>query len=128
METVRQLFTISSCRSRCCRHWVASSTRDAHCFLLVYLELERPPSLNESTAPLPAAIWIPYAVEIDGQIIRVFDSHCHRLASEDETPVEYDRRWVFIERPLVVVGGELTLENADLTWSEARSFTRRRFR
>ncbi|MDQ2976462.1 MAG: hypothetical protein M3R69_13780 [Acidobacteriota bacterium] len=71
---------------------------------------------------LTGAIWIPYAVEIDGQIIRVFDSHCHRIASADVTPVEYDRRWVLIDRPLVVVGGELTLENADLTWSEAAKF------
>ncbi len=71
---------------------------------------------------LPGAIWIPYAVEIDGQIIRVFDSHCHRIASVDDTPFEYDRRWVLIKRPLVVVGGELTLENADLTWSEAAKF------
>src|SRR5688572_10809297 len=71
---------------------------------------------------LAGAIWIPYAVEIDGQIIRVFDSHCHRLAAEEYTPVEHDRRWVLIERPLVVVGGELTLENADLTWSEAAKF------
>lgn len=71
---------------------------------------------------LPGAIWIPYAVEIDGQIIRVFDSHCHRIASEEVTPYEYDRRWVLIDRPLVIVGGELTLENADLTWSEAAKF------
>lgn len=71
---------------------------------------------------LPGAIWIPYAVEIDGQIIRVFDSHCHRVASTEVTPVEYDRRWVLIDRPLVVVGGELTLENADLTWSDSAKF------
>jgi len=70
---------------------------------------------------LAGGIWIPYAVEIDGQIIRVFDSHCHRPIP-DSTPFEYDRRWVLIERPLVVVGGELTLENADLTWSEAAKF------
>src|SRR6185436_10352127 len=71
---------------------------------------------------LAGGIWIPYAVEIDGQIIRVFDSHCHRIASDEVTPVEYDRRWVFIERPLVVVGGELTLENADLTWGDAKFY------
>lgn len=71
---------------------------------------------------LPGAIWIPYAVEIDGQIIRVFDSHCHVPASQDVTPAEFDRRWVLIQRPLVIVGGELTLENTDLTWSEAAKF------
>jgi hypothetical protein len=71
---------------------------------------------------LPGAIWIPYAVEIDGQIIRVFDSHCHRQVPDEETPLEYDRRWVHIRRPLVIVGGELTLENADLTWSESAKF------
>ncbi|HEX8634574.1 MAG TPA: hypothetical protein VF703_10530 [Pyrinomonadaceae bacterium] len=73
-------------------------------------------------ASLPGAIWIPYAIEIDGQVIRVFDAHNHRPASNEATPVEYDRRWVCIERPLVIVGGELTLENADLTWSEAARF------
>jgi hypothetical protein len=71
---------------------------------------------------LAGPIWIPYAVEIDGQIIRVFDAHCHQHAPEDVTPVEYDRRWVLIGRPLVIVGGELTLENTDLTWSSAAKF------
>jgi hypothetical protein len=71
---------------------------------------------------LAGAIWIPYAVEIDGQIIRIFDNHCHRTAHDDYIPAEYDRRWVLVERPLVVVGGELTLENADLTWSDAAKF------
>src|SRR5687767_4547315 len=71
---------------------------------------------------LDGGIWIPYAVEIDGQIIRVFDSHCHEEMPADETPTEFDHRWVLIHRPLVVVGGELTLENADLTWSDAAKF------
>jgi len=68
------------------------------------------------------AIWIPYAIEIDGQIIRVFDAHCHQPAADDITPAEYDHRWVMIRRPLVIVGGELTLENTDLTWSTAAKF------
>jgi hypothetical protein len=71
---------------------------------------------------LAGGIWIPYAVEIDGQIIRVFDGHCHEPMPKEDTPIDYDRRWVLIHRPLVVVGGELTLENADLTWSEAAKF------
>src|SRR6267378_6627832 len=71
---------------------------------------------------LSGGIWIPYAVEIDGQIVRVFDAHCHHPVAEENTPSEYDHRWVLIGRPLVIVGGELTLENTDLTWSAAAKF------
>jgi hypothetical protein len=67
-------------------------------------------------------IWIPYAIEIDGQIIRIFDAHCHRPAPENDSALEHDRRWIEIERPLIIVGGELTLENADLAWSTAAKF------
>jgi hypothetical protein len=73
-------------------------------------------------AGLTGHIWTPYAIEMDGQIIRLYDTHNHRPAPEDETPTEYDRRWVLIERPLVIVGGELTLDDADLQWSEAARF------
>ena len=73
-------------------------------------------------AGLPGYIWIPYAIEVDGQIIRVFDSHNHRAAPAGATPEDYDRRWALIERPLVIVGGELTLDDADLQWSEAARF------
>ncbi len=73
-------------------------------------------------AALFGNIWIPYAVEIDGQIIRVFDSHSHRLVPEKDSITEHDRRWVEIERPLIIVGGELTLDNTDLTWSETAKF------
>jgi len=68
------------------------------------------------------AIWIPYAIQIDDQVIRVFDPHCHRLAPQSNEETEHDRRWVRIERPMVVVGGELTLENTDLVWSETAKF------
>ncbi|HLA09678.1 MAG TPA: hypothetical protein VJ023_03610 [Pyrinomonadaceae bacterium] len=73
-------------------------------------------------AALSGAIWIPYAVEIDGQIIRVFDSHSHRPVQQRETAIEHDRRWIEVERPLIIVGGELTLDNTDLTWSESAKF------
>ena len=73
-------------------------------------------------AALFGSIWIPYAVEIDGQIIRIFDSHSHRTVPDTDTSIDYDRRWVRIERPLIIVGGELTLENTDLTWSEVARF------
>lgn len=73
-------------------------------------------------AALFGSIWIPYSVEIDGQIIRIFDSHSHRPVPERNTTVEHDRRWVEIDRPLIIVGGELTLDNTDLTWSESARF------
>jgi len=73
-------------------------------------------------AALFGNIWIPYAIEIDGQIIRIFDAHCHRSVPETNTALEHDRRWIEIERPLIIVGGELTLENADLAWSNAAKF------
>lgn len=73
-------------------------------------------------AALFGNIWIPYAVEVDGQIIRIFDSHSHRPAPERSSVAEHDRRWVEIERPLIIVGGELTLDNTDLTWSETAKF------
>lgn len=73
-------------------------------------------------AALFGNIWIPYAIEIDGQIIRIFDTHCHQAIQESNSALEYDRRWIEIQRPLVIVGGELTLENADLAWSSAAKF------
>ena len=68
------------------------------------------------------SIWIPYAIEVDGNIIRIFDAHCHRPAAERESIIEHDRRWIEIERPLIIVGGELTLDNTDLSWSETAKF------
>ena len=50
-------------------------------------------------------IFIPYAVDIEGQTVRIFDPLHHRTASGDDTA---DQRWAVVERPFVKVGGELT--------------------
>ncbi len=73
-------------------------------------------------AALSGHIWIPHAVEVDGQIIRVYDGHNHQAAPERNTTIEHDRRWIEISRPLIIVGGELTLDTTDLTWSESARF------
>jgi hypothetical protein len=73
-------------------------------------------------AALFGFIWVPYAIEIDSQIIRIFDPHCHRQVPEKASAVEHDRRWVEIERPMIIVGGELTLADTDLAWSETAKF------
>lgn len=62
------------------------------------------------------AVWIPHAVEVDGQIITVFDSSIHKLAPESEHQ-EYDTRWVRCQRPAVMVGGELTIEMMDMQFN-----------
>jgi hypothetical protein len=71
---------------------------------------------------LSGSIWIPHAIEVDGQIIRVFDGHCHKPLDKSHVELEHDRRWVEIERPLIIVGGELTIQDADLVWSESARF------
>ena len=71
---------------------------------------------------LNGSIWIPYAIEIDGQVVRVFDAHTHTPVDPKPAVLEHDRRWVQIRRPMVMVGGELTLENTDLVWSESTRF------
>ena len=68
---------------------------------------------------LSGSIWIPYAVEIDGYIIRIFDTRCHRPITKKSPSLEHDRRWVEIERPVIRVGGEFTLDNTALVWSES---------
>lgn len=75
--------------------------------------------MNQS---LFGTIWIPYAIEVDGQVIRIFDAHSHQPVKQQDSLIEHDRRWIEIERPLIIVGGELTLDNTDLTWSESAKF------
>ena len=66
-------------------------------------------------------IWIPYSLEIDGQVIRVFDLHNHQVVSIEGGP-SYDERWVKIKRPIIIVGGEMTIETMDLIYSQSARF------
>ena len=64
-------------------------------------------------------IYIPRAIGIDGEIIRVFDPNHHEEAPEEKgdsllQDSKIDRRWVRIKRPTIIVGGELTMENLEL--------------
>lgn len=66
-------------------------------------------------------VWIPFAVEIDGQIIVVYDPMIHRKVPDEESP-KSDGRWVLCQRPTVMVGGELTIEMLDLEFNPATKF------
>lgn len=68
------------------------------------------------------AVWVPQAVEVDGQIITVYDPGVHQVMEVDASQEpEYDKRWLLCRRPCVFVGGELTAEMLDLP---AQSSTR----
>jgi predicted ATPase with chaperone activity len=66
-------------------------------------------------------VWIPYAVEVDGSIITVFDPSIHKRVLESE-PEDRDARWVLCQRPSVLVGGELTAEMLDLQFNPITKF------
>jgi predicted ATPase with chaperone activity len=67
------------------------------------------------------AVWLPYAVEIDGQIITVYDPTVHKRL-EGQEPHGYDDRWVLCQRPSILVGGELTIEMLDLQFNPSTKF------
>jgi hypothetical protein len=62
-------------------------------------------------------VLVPYAVEIDGQIISLYDPAVHQRASPDDE--EVDSRWVPCRRPCIIVGGELTGSLLDLRYDDS---------
>ncbi len=68
-------------------------------------------------------IWLPYAITIGGQLVQIYDPMIHvpfKSASESENPIGktgfigVDKRWGLFQRPVVMVGGELTMDALDL--------------
>ncbi len=72
------------------------------------------------TASFGQEIWIPRAIGIDGEIIRIYDPVNH-----EEMPLpaceglidqrKIDRRWIRIHRPTIITGGELTMSQLEVT-------------
>ncbi len=96
-----------------------------------------PPGNGKTTVALRFAsafhdvVYVPYAVGVEGQTIRVFDPAIHHEVSPanvGEEPSSFvrqdeaDKRWVPCRRPFVIVGGELTLEMLDLRYDETGRF------
>ena len=77
-------------------------------------------------------MYIPYALYLDGQVIKVYDAVSHTLAPDSDvssnptgslrSSTRRDPRWVKIRRPFIVVGGELTLEGLDLVFDDTTKF------
>jgi predicted ATPase with chaperone activity len=77
---------------------------------------------------LGGSIHIPHAIEMDQQVIKVYDPVFHGqdgAEGTEETPLAgetVDRRWVKARRPVVFSGGELTLEMLDLIFNPREGF------
>ena len=74
-------------------------------------------------------MYIPYALDIDGSIVTLYDPATHEsLEADDPDPITIiaaaprDRRWIRVRRPVVMVGGELTLDMLDLTFNPITRF------
>ncbi len=74
-------------------------------------------------------IHVPYCLDVDGTIIKVFDTTLHKTVDDVSHPDrslsvgvdlridDIDRRWVACKRPVIITGGELTLEMLDLSFN-----------
>ena len=71
-------------------------------------------------------IYVPFAIEFQGQIIQVYDPIYHQRVDEDAPEIsafhnerEFDGRWFKAKRPFIMSGGELALEMLDLSYNPA---------
>ena len=81
---------------------------------------------------LQESLYIPYAIYVDGQVVKLYDSVNHVLSKEDQkkpdtasnlrTGIRRDPRWVRINRPFVITGGELTLDGLDLVFDDVNKY------
>lgn len=97
-----------------------------------------PPGTGKSTIAealghaLPGEIYMPQAVEINGQIIRLYDPAIHFSVEKEltenihkldlKTNLTHDPRWIKCRRPVVMVGGELTADMLDLRFDANSKF------
>lgn len=77
------------------------------------------------------SMYIPYAIYIDGQVVKLYDEVNHQCMPDEQlTPPSgtaglrgrRDMRWVHIQRPFIMVGGELTLSGLDLVYDDVHKF------
>jgi predicted ATPase with chaperone activity len=81
---------------------------------------------------LRESMYIPYALYIEGHVVKLYDSVNHELIDGEDTTSNgtgslksggrRDPRWVHIRRPFIVVGGELTLTDLDLVFNDVSKF------
>jgi hypothetical protein len=76
-------------------------------------------------ASFGGSIFIPTCISVSGQLIKIFDEYNHQEVPTDEDirlQGRYDKRYRLIRRPIIIVGGELTMESLDLVWNNESRF------
>jgi hypothetical protein len=87
------------------------------------LFLYGPPGNGKTTIGLKLGqVWddtilVPYAIFVEGSVIRIFDQITHQVTDGPPPGQDFDHRWVRCRRPVVLVGGELTLSMLDLVFN-----------
>ncbi len=82
------------------------------------------PVVRAIGAAVEGTMYIPYAIEMVGQIVHLYDPSKHQLVPEDADhsggllKVRPDRRWVHIRRPMIWAGGELTRHSLELVYDD----------
>lgn len=66
---------------------------------------------------LSDSIYIPYALSVGDQIINIYDPITHVLADTETEQLPKDQRWLKVNRPVVITGGELTMRMLDLDFN-----------
>jgi energy-coupling factor transporter ATP-binding protein EcfA2 len=79
-------------------------------------------------------VYVPYALEVGGQIIKIFDVQIHQPRPEETSAHDapssllglhretFDQRWVACSRPVVMAGGEMTMDMLELQWNNDARF------
>ena len=63
------------------------------------------------------AVYIPYALFVYGQVIRLYDELNHQQVPPTPDSPSHDRRWVLCRRPIVIAGGEMTEDALELKFN-----------
>ncbi len=71
---------------------------------------------------MPDEIYVPYAVNIEGEIITIFDQVTHEVVKQEPKESNIDQRWIKIKRPVIMAGGEMTLKNLELYFNPISNF------
>ena len=77
-------------------------------------------------------MYIPFAIYVDGQVIKLYDTVNHQIVKEDDTTengtgsiktgIRRDPRWLRIRRPFIITGGELTMAGLDLVFDSTNKY------